>query len=189
VRQSSEVIDVVDSRPLEVDKTSERGAAFLRLANEHLDASYRLARAIVRDPGEAQDATHDAFVQAWRKWSTLRDPALFERWFDRILVNTCRNRLDRASRWHLTDISAEVVLELGDPISDTDDRDVIGSAIAMLTPDHRVVVALRYYRDFTLEEIATRLEIPVGTVQSRLHYALKRLHAVIEAADAKGTIR
>jgi RNA polymerase sigma-70 factor, ECF subfamily len=189
VRQSSEVIDVVDSRPLEVQETRERSAAFLRLANEHLDASYRLARAIVRDPGEAQDATHDAFVQAWRKWSTLRDPALFERWFDRILVNICRNRMERASRWHLTDISAEVILGSGDPIGDALDREVIGGAIASLSPDHRVVVAFRYYLDLTVEEIASRLEIPAGTVQSRLHYALKQLHAVIEAADAKGTIR
>jgi len=39
---------------------------------------YRLARATLHDPAEAQDATHDAFVQAWRKWSTLRDPARFE---------------------------------------------------------------------------------------------------------------
>jgi RNA polymerase sigma-70 factor, ECF subfamily len=180
---------VVDSRPLEVDKTGERSAAFLRLANEHLDASYRLARAILRDPGEAQDATHDAFVQAWRNWSTLRNPALFERWFDRILVNICRNRLKRASRWHLTDISAEVVLGSGDPIGDAHDREVIGGAIASLSPDHRVVVALRYYLDLTADEIGSRLNIPTGTVQSRLHYALKRLHSVIEAADAKGTMR
>jgi len=47
-------------------ETTARAAAYLRLADEHLDASYRLSRAILRDPGEAQDATHDAFVQAWR---------------------------------------------------------------------------------------------------------------------------
>ena len=52
-----------------------RAAAFARLADEHLDQAYRLARAILRDESEAQDATHDAFVQAWRKWETLRDPA------------------------------------------------------------------------------------------------------------------
>ena len=87
--------------------TTRRDAAFLALANEHLDRAYRLARAILRDPAEAQDATHDAFVQAWRKWETLRDPERFEAWFDRILVNTCRNRL-RSSRWLATDISVEV---------------------------------------------------------------------------------
>ena len=52
-----------------------------------------------------------------------------------------------------------------------------------------MVVALRYYRDLPVDEIASRLGIPAGTVQSRLHYALKRLHAAIDTADGKGTIR
>ena len=52
-----------------------------------------------------------------------------------------------------------------------------------------MVVALRYYRDLTVDEIATRLGIPTGTVQSRLHYALKRLHDAIDATDTKGTVR
>ena len=69
------------------------------------------------------------------------------------------------------------------------DRDVIGTALAGLSPHHQVVVALRYYRDLTVDEIARRLDIPRGTVQSRLHYALKRLHDAIEAAETKGTDR
>jgi RNA polymerase sigma-70 factor, ECF subfamily len=180
---------VVDSRTVEVGQTSERGAAFVRLADQHLDASYRLARAILRDPSQAQDATHDAFMQAWRKWPTLRDPARFEQWFDRILVNTCRNRLQHAARRQTTDISAEVAIATGDPFGQTHDRDVLGSAIDTLSPDHRVVVALRYYEDLSIDQIADRLDIPAGTVQSRLHYALKRLHAVIDTADAEGTVR
>ncbi len=170
---------------MKVDKTTDRGTAFLRLADDHLDASYRLARAILRDPSEAQDATHDAFLQAWGKWSTLRDPARFEHWFDRILVNICRNRLQQASRWQAKAAVAESIAA-GDPFGQAHDRDVLGSAIATLSPDHRVVVALRYYRDLPVEEIAKRLDIPPGTVQSRLHYALKRLHAAIDA-DAEGT--
>ena len=100
VRQSSEGIEVADSWLVEVDKTTDRAAAFVRLADEHLDAAYRLARAILRDPSEAQDATHDALLQAWRKWSTLRDPSRFEPWFDRILVNLCRNRLQQLRAGH-----------------------------------------------------------------------------------------
>lgn len=178
-----------DSRPLEVDKTTDRAAAFLRLADGHLDGAYRLARAILRDPSDAQDATHDALLQAWRKWSTLRDPSNFEPWFDRILVNHCRNRMQRASRWQTSDISGDIAMATGDPYGQADDRDVLGTAIATLSPDHRVVVALRYYRDLQVDDIATRLGIPAGTVQSRLHYALKHLHRVIDAADAKGTMR
>jgi RNA polymerase sigma-70 factor (ECF subfamily) len=189
VNPIAEGVEVADSRPSEVDQTTERGRAFRRLADGHLDAAYGLARAILRDPADAQDATHDAFLQAWRKWSTLRDPARFEQWFDRILVNACRDRLRHASRWAATDISAEVALASGDPFGQAQDRDVLGAALATLSVDHRLVVALRYYRDLPIDEIATRLDIPAGTVQSRLHYALERLHLAIDTANARGTVR
>jgi RNA polymerase sigma-70 factor, ECF subfamily len=169
-------------------ETTTRAAAFIRLTDEHLDKAYRLARAILRDPDEAQDATHDAFVHAWRKWATLRDPGRFEQWFDRILVNTCRDRV-RAARWQATDISAEVALSTGDQAGRTGEQDLIRGALAALSPDHQVVVALRYYGDLTIEDIAARLVIPPGTVQSRLHYALKRMHEAIDAADSKEPLR
>jgi len=188
VRRSSEVIEMADSRPAVAEPPTERAQAFLRLADDHLDSAYRLARAILHDATEAQDATHDAFEQAWRKWSTLRDRARFEPWFDRILVNICRDRLRSASR-HATDISIEVAVSAGDPFAQAHDRDVLANAIAGLSPDHRIAVALRYYRDLPVDDIAARLGIPAGTVQSRLHYALERLHAAIDAADGKGTIR
>jgi hypothetical protein len=78
VGQPIEVVTVADRRPTEGEQSEKRAAAFARLAEDHLDASYRLARAILRDAAEAQDATHDAYVQAWRKWSTLRDQTRFE---------------------------------------------------------------------------------------------------------------
>ena len=104
---------MADSRPAVVEQPTERAEAFLRLADDHLDAAYRLARAILHDATDAQDATHDAVERAWRKWSTLRDPARFEPWFDRILVNTCRDRLRSAHR-QATDISVEVAMASGD---------------------------------------------------------------------------
>jgi RNA polymerase sigma-70 factor (ECF subfamily) len=82
-----------------------------------------------------------------------------------------------------------VAASAGDPFTQAHDRDLLANAIATLPPEHRIVVALRYYRDLTVEDIAGRLGIPTGTVHSRLHYALKRLHAAIDAADVKGTIR
>ena len=119
----------------------------------------------------------------------MRDPARFEQWFDRILVNSCRNRLRHVSRWRTTDISAEVAIATGDPFGQAHDRDVLGAALATLSADHRMVVALRYYRDLPVEEIASRLDIPAGTVQSRLHYALERLHLSTDTANATGAIR
>src|SRR6185369_926201 len=100
MRQSSEVIDLADHPSSVAGDGSARAAAFARLADEHIDKSYHLARAILGDATVA----HDAFVQAWRKWETLRDPARFEHWFDRILVNACRDRL-RTRGKQATDIS------------------------------------------------------------------------------------
>jgi RNA polymerase sigma-70 factor (ECF subfamily) len=188
VNRLSDAVDLDTRASAPGRDVSRREATFLLLADEHLDRAYRLARAILRDPVEAQDATHDAFVQAWRKWETLRDPERFEPWFERILVNTCRNRL-RARRWRATDISSEIALVTADHAGDAENRQLIGAAIASLSPDHQIVVALRFYRDLTVADIAARLGVPAGTVRSRLHYALKRLQAAIEPADANGSDR
>ena len=157
-----------------------RAAAFRSLADRHLDESYRLARAILREPAEAEDATHDAFVSAWQKWPTLRDTELFEPWFRKILINTCRNRLRRSSRWSMRDISDELTLRAADDLTAGDERDAIGRLLMRLGPDDRIVLALRYGRDMTVDSIADVLGIPAGTVKSRLHRALRRMHLALD---------
>jgi RNA polymerase sigma-70 factor (ECF subfamily) len=188
MRQPTGVIDMADHPSGVAGADSARAAAFARLADEHIDRAYHLARAILGNSTEAQDATHDAFIQAWRKWETLRDPVRFEHWFDRILVNACRDRL-RARGRQATDISVEVGLATGDHAARTDDQTALDAAIATLSPDHQVVVGLRFYRDLTIEDIAARLGIPAGTVQSRLHYALRRLHAALDDSAHERTHR
>jgi RNA polymerase sigma-70 factor (ECF subfamily) len=166
-----------------------QAAAFRRLAERHLESGYRLACAILGNPSEAQDATHDAFLQAWRKWSTLRDPESFEPWFDRIVANTCRNQLRRSGRWRTRDLSEGDAIVTADPMGQALDREVLRAALATLSPDHRIVVALRFYRDLTAEQIAERLGIPAGTVRSRLHYATQRLHDALDDAEPHGADR
>ncbi len=94
--ETSKVGAMAQQEGVEGSGSSVRADAFRDLADKHLDASYGLAYLILGQRAEAEDATHDAFVTAWRKWSTLRDHDLFQHWFDRILVNTCRNRLRHA---------------------------------------------------------------------------------------------
>ena len=167
-----------------------RSAAFPRLAQRNLDASYRLARAILHDPAEAEDATHDALIQAWRKQATLRDEARFEPWFNRILINTCRDRLRRKSLRRVADISSLLTLPArGDPIGQATDRDALAAAMAELSPDHQIVLALRFYRDMTVDQIASQVGVRPGTVNSRLHYALKRLNELMSPGERKGLQR
>ena len=168
--------EIVQARAL-----TARSAAFVRLADEHLDDSYRLARAILGTWADAEDATHDALVRAWRNWSQLRDQALFEPWFHQILVNTCRDRLRHASKWHIQDLSAEVAnVAAANPVDAVHDREQIRSALSRLSPDHRIAVTLRYYLDLPIEEIAVRVGVPAGTVKSRIHQAVRQMREGID---------
>jgi RNA polymerase sigma-70 factor (ECF subfamily) len=97
--------------------------------------------------------------------------------------------LKRASRWRTQDLSDDLATAKGDPFAQAVDRDQLSAAIANLSPDHQMVIGLRFYRDLTVEEIARQLGIRPGTVHSRLHYAMKRLHAALDEADARETLR
>ena len=157
-----------------------RADAFRLLADRHLPHAYRLATAILNSATDAEDATQDAFIRAWKSWHTLRDPASFKPWFDRILVNTCRNRL--RSRRPVADISGELDVASADPGIASEDRDEVERALVRLSDDHRIVVALRFYGDLTVDDIAQRLGIPPGTVKSRLHHAMAQLARLLDAA-------
>lgn len=159
----------------------ERAAAFERLATEHLDRSYRLAGAILGRTGEAEDAVHDAFETAWRKWASLRDPARFEAWFGRIVVNTCRDRLRRNARRRTEELDVHVAGH--DPLAGTEVRDELDQALARLKPDDQIVLALRYYRDLTIDDIAGLMDVRPGTVMSRIHRAQARLRPLLSAHE------
>src|SRR4029079_5687024 len=76
----------------------ERDAAFDGLVAAELDGAYRLAGVILGDRWQAEDATHDAVVQAWLRFGSLREQDRFGAWFGRILVNICRDRLRERGR-------------------------------------------------------------------------------------------
>jgi RNA polymerase sigma-70 factor, ECF subfamily len=158
----------------------ERERAFHRLVEQHLDRSYRLAAVVLSDGTEAQDAVHDAFVTAWRRYESLRDPGRLEAWFDRIVVNACRDRLRRAGRRQFRDIATGPDIAAGDPTAAVPDELVIRRALAQLKPDDRLVLALRFYRDMKVDDIAAAMDIQPRAATSRLHRALERLRRVLD---------
>lgn len=167
----------------------ERVAAFQTLADRDLLPSYRLANAILDDPVESQDAVHDAVVTAWQHWDRLRDRSKFEAWFGRIVVNTCRDRLRRAARRRTTDLDASPMLAAPDTSKEVLDRVHVEQALQCLAPDDRVVLALRHYRDLTIEDIAQVLDVPVSTANSRLRTARARLRDALERPTPTGAKR
>ena len=101
-----------------------------------------------------------------------------EQWFDRILVHH-RDRLRRTKRVPFGDLPSDLTTPGADPIGQVDQRDEMGFALAGLSPDHRVVVALRYYRDLPIDGAGGNARRFCGTVSSRLHYALRHLRSLL----------
>lgn len=146
--------------------------------------AYRLARAILLDDAEAEDAVQEASVAAWRRRDTLRDPARFEAWFDRILVNQCRDQLRRRKR-AVPVAAPRIGFDPAGPRPETGADGDLDRAIDALDADHRIVVLLRYWQDRTVDDIADRVGIPAGTVKSRLHHALRSMRASLEASHGR----
>ena len=170
------------------DATDARERAFTQFVESRLADHYRIAAVILGDPTEAQDAVHDAFERAWRAGQTLRDLGRFDAWVGRILVNECRDRLRRRSRRPVTDISDRIsqTIAAPDQLRTAVDRDEIEGAFGALNPDQQITIALRFYADLTIDQIAERTGTPVGTVKSRLHHALTAMNAELARSARAG---
>lgn len=159
---------------------------FSLLVDRRLDESYRLARLILRNDEDAEDATHEAFLAAWRNRRALRDTERLDAWFSRILINACRQRMrQRIRRPTAPLLHDEPHTDALDPHSASDNRQAIARAFESLTGDQRVVIVLRFYQDLLVDDIARRLRIRPGTVKSRLHQATRQLRKAL-AKDASG---
>lgn len=174
------------SRPVGDDA---RARAFAGLVTRGaLDAAYRYATLILGNGTDAEDATHDAALTAWRRFGDLRDPERFDAWFGRILVNACRDRM-RSRRRTLTEIEVDERPDTHpDPADAIARRDQLAGAMRALSIEHREVVVLRFYTDLTVDQIAARTGAGAGTVKSRLHYALRHLRDAL-GADPEGDFR
>jgi RNA polymerase sigma-70 factor (ECF subfamily) len=162
-----------------------RREAFEALSAARLLRAYRLAALILRGDGDAQDAVHDAAVLAWTRFDELRDHDKFDAWFDRIVVNECRQRLRRGGVRSI-DIDDGIGGAAVDGAAGRAERDALRRALDALKPEHRAVVVLRHLEGYSIAEIAERTGEREGTVKSRLHYALRELRAAYDAVE-RGT--
>ena len=164
--------------------------AFDRLVAARLPQAYRLAKAITGHPGDAEDVTQEAFLQAWRNLPKLRSSDRFDAWFGRILVNEARMALRR--RGHVMTVSVDAIdvrddetvgyvpSALDPSIDAIAQGDALQRAIDRLTVDQRTILALHHLEERPVAEIADVFGIPVGTAKWRLHEARAALQRAME---------
>jgi RNA polymerase sigma-70 factor, ECF subfamily len=150
--------------------------AFAALVERHRDRVYRVCLRILGDAEDAADAAQDAFVSALRKLGTFRGEARFTTWLHRVAVNACYDVLRRRARQPVlrpVDPDGEAWPDLGPPVADHADDVASGmdaaAALALVPEEFRVTLVLADVEDLPYDEIARILDVPVGTVKSRVH--------------------
>jgi len=140
------------------------------LFRAHWAPAYRAAYLVVHDAAAAEDIAQEAFLAALRALDRFDRRRPFGPWLHRIVVN-------RAIDWaRARALRAEVAfVETPARARERRDPEEVAVALASLSPEHRAVIVLRYLLDYTPGEIAELLELPRGTVNSRLRRALDRM--------------
>lgn len=181
--------DDPDRTLVQLAATGER-EAFDELVRRHQTRTYNFVRAMVGDAGDAEDLTQEIFIRAYRAIGRFRGDSAFRTWLFRIATNAVRTHLGRRGRWRALwhrpgGGDDEAAAGRDDPPStenlesDIVRRDAIDRALATLSPDLRAAVTLRDIEGLEYREIARALDIPIGTVESRIFRARQRLRRLL----------
>lgn len=167
-------------------QTGDR-TAFEVLYSRYIDQAVRVAFLITHSQQLAEDVAQETFIQVLRRVHTLREPRNFRPWFYSILHNTGRRVGRKGKGWSFFPFDllgrGESGTEAGgvdELVLDKQELEELRTHISQL-PDHfREAIILRYYAELTEPEMAQALDVPVGTVKSRLHGARQRLLAMLQ---------
>ena len=156
--------------------------AFEQLVRKHRLATYRVALRMLGDESDAEDATQDAFVQAWRSLAGFRADAAFSTWMYRVVTNRCLNMLRARRRTEPLPDDREAPASRPDRIAEARWQvEDLKLAILRLTPEQRAPLVLRELQGCSYEEIAQALDLSIPAVKSRLHRARLELLAAMGA--------
>ena len=159
-------------------QSGDRGALDALLASVQ-EPLYRYVLSLVKERHLAEEALQETFVRVYRKLGWLREPELFRPWAYRIATREAFRQLKRERRWAEQVRDEETINAFASPppreefARELSER--LRETVATLSPASRAVVLLYYLHELSLEETAAVLDVPLGTVKSRLAYGLAAL--------------
>ena len=182
-RLSERIAQTVKGEPTSLLKRAQAGdnAAIERLIELYQDTIYSMAVSFTKNPHQAEDLAQEAWIKILRGLPKFRHDSKFSTWLYRVTMNTFLNANRAVKR------EQEVVGNLKSSEDGTSDEGSrvetaldVQEALRTLPAEFRSVVLLRYVADLSYKEVATVLELPLGTVQSRLRRALDKLGVQLE---------
>jgi len=176
-------IVMTENRPLsesEVIKQVKKGnrEAYQVIVERYMQRAYYIALGFVRNSQDAMDISQESFIKAFRKIKRFDSEKSFFPWFYKLLKNLCLDHIKRRSR--VQEIPLDEARVLKEEREDREMKEILWRGIEGLSFEQKEVIILRYFQQFSYQEIAEITAKPVGTVMSSLFYAKKRLKEAIK---------
>lgn len=173
---------ILDDYLVAAARTGDR-KAFAMLARRWHGRLVAHAWRLIGDREAARDAAQAGWVEIVRGLHGLKDDRAFAAWAYRLVSRRCARQVDTAIRDRALDGALAAAPEQGQAAGDDLDRAGLRRAIAALPPDQKSAIALFYLEEMSVAEVAVALNVPAGTVKSRLMHARRKLRAALEGED------
>jgi RNA polymerase sigma-70 factor (ECF subfamily) len=159
----------------------DEGERLTALYDAHAAAVWRYVVRLTGDRAGADDIVQETLLRAWRTPRILeQDPGTARAWMITVARHLVIDEARSARRRHEHPVADPPERSGADATDVLFERMLIQEALASLTPEHRAVIVTAYYAGFSVAQTADALEIPEGTVKSRLHYGLRALRLALQ---------
>jgi RNA polymerase sigma factor (sigma-70 family) len=174
--------------------------AYATLLNNYRDSLYFMMLKMTNNPTDAEDLTIEAFGKAFRNLSQYSSDFAFSTWLFRIAANNCIDFLRKNRRIQFADGFADDdgessydypstvpsnTLDPEEKIIEKQKIALMHEVVEKLKPHYRNLIELRYFKEWSYEEIATELDLPIGTVKAQLFRAREFLYQILRHAQEK----
>ena len=154
--------------------------SFSRIVLQVKDQAYRIAFCYLNNEADSMDAVSDAVEKAFKNLSKLKQPKYFKTWFIRIVINECKLQLRAKEK--VTTLADYLYLDETSS-GNSDEKMDLDVCLRKLPSLERLMIYMKYYMGYTLDEIAEMMEISSGTVRTKVYGSLKILKSKLEAKE------
>lgn len=148
--------------------------SFIKLLDPIKENLYKVSFMYLKNENDALDCVHDAIIKAIKSLKSLKEPQYFNTWIIRITINVCKDYIKKNSKIILVNVNDYENNLITEDTKSGFDED-IESVLEKLSERERELIVMRYLEDKSLKEISHKINVPLGTVKSRLNRTLKKL--------------
>lgn len=159
--------------------------AFEVLINSVKTKLYKTGMAILKNDDDVCDAIQETLFSAYKNLSTLQNQEYFSTWITRILINKCYDIIKKGQKLSYLNDKIEANFQTDSYYDKYKEDSIVENVLEKIEPDLKLITVLYYYDEVSVREISEMLNIPEGTVKSRLSRARDKIYAILKEEEGK----